>query len=256
VTHSRVDVPSETRAPTSRTAAYVIGEADSLLVDAAARTPPLDDALRERTADHVAVTHHHPDHVGGVADCARAHDLTVWARDGRADAFASATGHDPDRTFRPGETIPAGDGVTVLDAPGHTPEHVGFVTADGIVSGDLAVADGSVVVGREGDMRAYLTTLRRVRARGPDRLFPAHGPPVVDPQAACDRLLAHRLDRERRVLRAVREGARTLDDVVDRAYEKDVSGVRDLARATVRAHLSKLAVERAVTLDGDRVSPA
>jgi len=42
---------------------------------------------------------------------------------------------------------------------------------------------------------------------------------------------------------------------VDAAYEKDVSDVRDLARATVRAHLEKLAVEGHVRWDGERARP-
>ncbi len=251
----RIDVPAETRAPTGETAAYVLGR---LLVDPGGRSDRLDSAVREAGVGHVAVTHHHPDHVAAVAGYARRFDLTVWARAGRTDAFAAAAGVDPDRTFRPGSRLPAGDSpVTVLDTPGHAPEHTGFVCPAGIVSGDLAVAEGSVVVGApEGDMRAYLASLRRTRARGPGRLFPAHGPVIDHPRATCERLLAHRLDRERRVLAAVRDGAREVADVLDRAYEKDIAGVRDLARATVLAHLEKLAVEGRVSRDGERVRPA
>jgi DNA-binding IclR family transcriptional regulator len=58
------------------------------------------------------------------------------------------------------------------------------------------------------------------------------------------------------VLAAVQSGARTVDAVVDAAYDKDVSGVRDLAAATVHAHLKKLAVEGAVDYDGDTARPA
>jgi glyoxylase-like metal-dependent hydrolase (beta-lactamase superfamily II) len=250
VTPRRVDVSTETRAPTGRTAAYLAGR---LLVDPGGRTEALDRAVREANTAHVAVTHHHPDHVGAVATYAREFDLTVWARAGREDAFAVAAGIDPDRSFRPGTTLPAGVPVTVLDTPGHAPEHVGFVCPGGVVSGDLAVAEGSVVVGAPaGDMRAYLTSLRRVHARDPNRLFPAHGPTIEDPRATCERLLAHRLDRERRVRRAVLDGASDADEILDAAYEKDLSGVRDLARATVLAHLEKLAVEGRVARDGER----
>jgi len=251
----RVDVPAETRAPTGRTAAYLL---DRLLVDPGGRSDRLDRAVSEAGVEHVAVTHHHPDHVGAVADYARRFDLTVWARAGRTDSFAAAAGIEPDRTFRPGDTVPAGEStVAVLDTPGHAPEHVGFVRPAGVVSGDLAVAEGSVVVGAPGgDMRAYLTSLRRICARDPERLFPAHGPVIENPRATCERLLAHRLDRERRVLAAVADGASDLDAVLEGAYEKDISGVRDLARATVLAHLEKLAVEGRVTWDGERVRPA
>ncbi len=245
-------------APGGTTDAAVVGRDAALLVDPAARDGALDDVLADRTVEHVAVTHHHPDHVGGVAAYAREHDATVWARTGRSTAFAAATGRRPDRTFSPGTRIHTDAGpVTVVDTPGHTPEHVAFAVADGPwIVGDLAVASGSVAVAApEGDLRAYLTSLRRTRTRNPPRLYPGHGPPIDDPRATCERLIAHRLDRERRVLGAVRDGARTVDAVLDGAYEKDLSGVRGLARATVRAHLEKLAVEGDVRVDGDRVTP-
>ena len=95
-----------------------------------------------------------------------------------------------------------------------------------------------------------------VRALAPDRLFPGHGPVIDDPRATCARLLRHRLDRERRVLAAVEAGARTLAEVTEAAYEKDVSGVWAMAVGTVEAHVEKLAVESRVTWDGERVMPA
>ena len=247
---TRVDVPVATRAPTGRTAAYLVG--GSLLVDPAARTDELDGVVSD--VDHVAVTHHHPDHVGAVADYAAEADATVWARTGRTAAFERVTGVAPDRTFSEGTSIPTREGtVTVLDTPGHAPEHA---ADDAVVSGDLAVAEGSVVVGApEGDMRAYLTSLRRLAARSPARLLPAHGPIIGDPVATCRRLLTHRLDRERRVRAAVADGATTVDAILDAAYEKDLSGVRDLAAGTVRAHLAKLAVEGSLRWDGERATP-
>lgn len=250
----RVDIAVESRAPTGQTAAYLSSGSDAVLVDPAGRAPALDDAVAD--VSHIAVTHHHPDHVAAVADYARRTDATVWARRGRTAAFEAATGITPDQTFTDGTVIPASEGVEVLDLPGHVPEHVGFATESGVVSGDVAVADGSVVVGApEGDMRAYLSSLRRLHARTPAVLYPGHGPTITDPRGACRRLLAHRLDRERRVRVAVETGAATPDDIVSVAYEKDLTGVRELALATVTAHIEKLAVEGAVRWDGTRASP-
>lgn len=245
----RFSLPVDTRAPTGATNAYV--HSDGVVVDAAAHSDELDEAAAD--ADHVVVTHHHPDHVGAVADYATEFDLTVWARYGRTAEFEAATSIAPDRTFGPGEFITSD--VRAMDTPGHASEHTAFVTPSGIVSGDLAVAEGSVVVGaHEGDMRAYCSSLRRVIARAPERLFPGHGPVIDDPVATCRRLLAHRLDRERRVEAAVRDGARTLAAITDAAYDKDLEGVRDLAEATVAAHLEKLAVEGRVRWDDQRAT--
>ena len=254
ITRVPVDVP--TAAPGGQTSTYVVGESDALLVDPATRTERLDEALSDRSVAHVAVTHYHPDHVGAVAHYASEFDATVWARAGRLTAFESTTGVSPDRGFRDGTPVPVDDGdVTVVETPGHAPEHVGFAVDDDLLAGDLVVAEGSVAVGApEGDVRAYLTSLRRLHARDSDALYPAHGPVVDDPRAVCERLIRHRLDRERRILAAVESGAGTVDAVLDAAYDRDLTGVRDLARATVRAHLAKLAVEGRVHRDGDRLS--
>lgn len=169
---------------------------------------------------------------------------------GRTDRFADVTGVDPDDTFHPGDSLSTGEGpVDVIALPGHASDHVGFETPSGTVVGDCAIATGSVVVGApDGDLRAYLTSLRRLYARDPSRLYPGHGPVIDDPRATVERLIAHRLDRERRVRRAVYEGARTLDEVLAAAYDKDLSGVEDLARATVLAHAEKLAIEGDIRL--------
>jgi len=261
---TRVSVAVETRAPTGQTNAYLVGSDPALLVDPPAVTDRLDALAAERDVGHVAVTHHHPDHVGALEHYADRHDATVWARTGRADSFEAATGVTPDRSFAEGTQIPTGAGVIrVVDTPGHAPEHVGFAVEtadriDALVCGDLAVANGSVVVGApEGDLRAYLTSLRRVHAMAPQRLLPGHGPPMEGPEvrATATRLVAHRLERSRKIRAAVQWGAETVPEVCDAAYDKDLSGVRDLAEATVRAHLETLAVEGRLRWDGERARP-
>ena len=249
-----------TRAPTGQTHAYALGNEDALLVDPAARKDALDEL---DSVAHVALTHHHADHVGAVAHYAAEHDATVWCRVGREAAFEAATGVAPDQTFAEGTVIETGDGpVTVVDTPGHAPEHVAF-SFDGaagdeeLLVGDLAVAEGSVVVGHPtGDIRAYLASLRRLWARTPATLHPSHGPTIEDPRATCVRLIDHRHEREAKVLAAVEGGAGTVAEITEAAYEKDLSGVEDLAHATVRAHVEKLRVEGHVRWDGERVNPA
>jgi len=251
----RYTVTVSTPGPMGATNAYVVGETDGLLIDPAGWQPELAAACAG-TVSHVAVTHHHPDHVGGVKQYASEYDLTVWARAGRENAFETATGVHPDRSYYPGEQLPAAGGVEVLDTPGHAPEHTAFGVADGVLTGDSVVAEGSVAVAApEGDMRAYLSSLRRLAARDPARLYPGHGPLVDTPRESCERLLEHRLDRESRIREAVKAGARTVAEIVDSAYEKDVSAVRDLAAATVITHLEKLVVESDIAWDGEYAVP-
>ncbi|KAB1192185.1 MBL fold metallo-hydrolase [Haloferax sp. MBLA0076] len=256
---TRVSVPVSTRAPSGATNAYLVAdESECLLVDPAAQTAELDSLVEQHDVTHVAVTHTHPDHVGAVAAYARETGATVWCRRGREVDFSNATGIEPDRTFTEGATIPVGTGVRVLDTPGHARDHVTFVAGDDYLSGDLAVAEGSVVVGApEGDLRAYLVALRRLHAHDPARLLPGHGPEIDDARATLERLVAHRNAREEKVLDAIRAGNTTPDSVTDAAYDKDISAVRDLARATVVAHIEKLAAGGRVRWDpvSQRVEP-
>ncbi|WP_231184363.1 MBL fold metallo-hydrolase [Haladaptatus sp. DYF46] len=245
-----IPVPTETLAPHGETNAYVV---DSVLVDPAGRTDELDRAVEENDVEHVVLTHTHPDHVGGVAHYADVCDATVWARRGREERFERATGVTPNRTFREGTTVGP---LTVIETPGHAPDHVAFAADDGLVTGDLAVAEGSVVVAAgEGDLRAYLTSLRRLYAKNPAVLYPGHGSVIENPRRVIRRLIDHRLRREERVLDAVRGGAETLSSVTDAAYDKDVSDVREFAERTVAAHLEKSAVEGNVDWDGERARP-
>lgn len=249
----RLPVPVGSRVPTGTTNAYLVGDPPEVLVDPAARTDALDESVGTAAVTDIVVTHTHPDHVGAVAAYARECGARTWALAGREQRFASRVGHRPDRVYREGTEIGP---LTVMATPGHAPDHVAYVFGESAVVGDVAVAAGSVFVGgSDGDVRAYLTSLRRLLVRGFDTVYPGHGAPIDEPEAALTRLLAHRLDRERRVLAAVRGGAEELAAVTRAAYDRDLSGVEDLARAATAAHLEKLARAGAIEWDGERAAP-
>lgn len=242
----RFPVPTTTSAPAGATNAYVVGD---VLLDPAARSDALDSAAAD--ASHVAVTHTHPDHVGALAEYADSR--TVWALSGHEDRLREATEIEPDRSFADGDSIGS---LTVLETPGHAPDHVAFAAADAVLCGDLAMAESSVFVGGEGaDMGAYLDSLRRIREREPSRLLPGHGEPIEASAERLEWLIDHRLERERRVLRAVEDGNRTVEGIRDAAYAKELSGLEELASATVRTHLAKLAEEGRIEFDGKRARP-
>lgn len=245
-------VPTTTSGPGGSTNAYLVAP-PGLLVDPAAETSGLTDLVHAHGVDHVAVTHTHPDHTGGLAHYAEATGATVWAHERHADRFETATSITPDRTFRDGSELGR---VTVLETPGHAPDHVVFAADEHAITGDLVFREGSVFIGdTDGNMAAYLETLKRVRNHQYTRLYPGHGPVIEDPDGAITRLIEHRLDREARILRAVREGARTVDAIVAAAYDQDLTGKRELARSAVRAHLTKLAAEQKVRWDGQTATP-
>lgn len=171
------------RAPTGATNVYlVIDGDDTSLVDPVARTGRFDDLVTHEGIDHPTVTHTHADHVGAVTAYAHEIGATAWCRHGRERAFSAATGIDLDRMFAEGTIVPIGAGIEVLDTPGRAHDHVNLIVGDDVLCSDLAVAEGSVVVGTsEGDVRVYLTALKRLYARGPKRLHPGYGSEIMDP---------------------------------------------------------------------------
>jgi hypothetical protein len=70
---------------------------------------------------------------------------------------------------------------------------------------------------------------------------------VWEPRAKLEEYLAHRLERERRVLEALEGGAASRDEVLDRAWsEVDLDAVpylRMAAGLTLDAHMEKLRSE-------------
>jgi hypothetical protein len=74
-------------------------------------------------------------------------------------------------------------------------------------------------------------------------LCPGHGPYVRDPAAKLDGYIAHRLDRERRLVEALDSGLRTRDELLDAAWPDAPAELRPAAALTLAAHLEKLSEE-------------
>ena len=166
----------------------------------------------------VALTHWHPDHAEAVDAVRGDAPLGAGLRDG--DVFGP---------------------FTAVGTPGHTPDHVTFVAGKLACTGDALLGEGSVFI--VGDLAAYLDALRRLRAMDLDLLLPGHGPLVEDPAAKLDGYVAHRLDRERRLLEALDAGLRTVDELLDAAWDDAPAVLRLAAAVTLGAHLDKLEAE-------------
>ena len=145
-------------------------------------------------------------------------------------------------------TLPSG-GETVgpfsaVATPGHSADSVCLIAGQACFTGDTVLGSGSVFIAPgEGSLSEYLDSLRRLRALPLDVLCPGHGPYVWDPAAKLDEYVAHRLDRERRLVEALDAGLRTRDELLDSAWSDAPAELRDFAALSLASHLEKLAEE-------------
>jgi glyoxylase-like metal-dependent hydrolase (beta-lactamase superfamily II) len=148
-----------------------------------------------------------------------------------------------------GQELPAEkaevEGLTVVASPGHTRDSVSFLLERGgdrvILTGDTILGRGSsVVMWPDGDVGAYLSTLRTLSELAGVPVLPGHGPALPDCAAAATWLLEHRLERLEQVKAALERGAQTAEDVVALVYADTPLSLRVAAEWSVRAQLEYL----------------
>ena len=164
----------------------------------------------------------------------------------------------PDVTAATGDVVAAADGwvMTALHTPGHTSNHSCFALDDGttrtLFTGDHVMGWSTTVVSPpDGDMAAYLESLRVVAGRGDDVAIPTHGPPIANPSAFVNGLIEHRLQREAQVLDAVRREIDMIPAMVEVLYADVRNELHKPARRSVLAHLVKLVDDGVVAVDDD-----
>ncbi|MDT4966623.1 MAG: hypothetical protein QOJ64_1360 [Acidobacteriota bacterium] len=261
-------VRTNTLPPATHTNCYLVGSNDFVIIDPAspfedeqiALALCIDDLRREgRKPREIILTHLHPDHVGGVNALVKhlrgqvpvaAHRLTAAALEGsiRVDRLIE------DEAIFELEGKPTLV-LRTLHTPGHARGHLCFYeeATGALITGDNIVGLGSVLINPpEGNMRDYLRSLERLRDL-PNLavLFGAHGPAIGNPRAKIDEYLAHRLEREANILKAVGEGAATPEEIVARVYTDVHPKAHAMAQRAVIAHLEKLEEDNLITTRAD-----
>jgi glyoxylase-like metal-dependent hydrolase (beta-lactamase superfamily II) len=245
---------THTLPPAVTTNAYLLGTRDAVLVDPGAADPRELDRLeaalaaaRERLGRKVTaiwLTHHHPDHVGGVERLRASLGVPVLAHPLTAERL-TGRGIEVDGELRDGERIALGDdfSVLVLHTPGHARGHLCFLEENqrSLLCGDMVSGVSMIVVDPpEGDMDDYLGSLAKLAALRPGTLFPGHGPAIKNGVEKLREYLDHRLWREGRILEAWGAGKRQPAEMLPTVYDDVPPQAWPIAERQILAHLDRL----------------
>lgn len=234
-------VRTPTLPPATHTNCYLLGPSQSLIVvDPASPWEEEQEALWAhiqgvgRVAG-VLLTHHHPDHVGGVEDMVARTGAPVLAH----PLTAERVSFQVNRLVEEGEEVA---GWTLLHTPGHATGHLCLwrpQTGD-LIAGDMVAGEGTIVLEPpEGDLAHYLASLERLGKLEPQAVHPAHGPTLH--AEVFDRYISHRHARTAQIQAALSPQAQSALELVAQVYGESIPKfVYPLAARQVRCHLQWL----------------
>ena len=251
------------------TGTYIVGRPEPGATVAVIDPGPLDErhleallaAVAGQTVSHVLVTHTHRDHAPLARPFAEAvgAEILAAAPPRRATHASAGMDEDDDEDFRPDRMVEDGefvdgDGWTLetLATPGHASNHLCFalIEENALFSGDHVMGWSTTIIAPpDGDMIAYMGSLERVIARNFKTLWPTHGSPVTEPRPFLAAYRAHRLERERQILTALRPDGMRIADIVPVLYAAVDQRLWPAASLSVLAHLIALVRHGRVTAD-------
>ena len=237
---------------------YLVGRRQVLVIDPASDDPAHLHAIEAAGAGAISavlVTHAHPDHAPGARRLAAELGVPVYGSDIPL-VGVNTPGFAPDRVLADGEVLMTDAGpLRALRTPGHAADHICYLLENErlLFAGDHLMDGTTVVIAPpDGDMAAYLASLRRLQQEPIERIAPGHGRLMPQAQAALAQVIEHRLAREAAILAALEGSAgRSIADLVAQLYAAVPKALHGLAELSVYAHLIKLAAEGRVQ-GGDR----
>lgn len=248
------------------TGVYIVGDRDVAVIDPGPDIPEHIEALKRalvaKRVTHILVTHTHNDHSPAAKPLKEWSGARTYAfgphGSGKVDEGVKVE-EGGDREFIPDVRVKDGDklaanGFTIecVYTPGHTSNHMCFALKEekALFSGDHVMGWSTTVVAPpDGDMRAYMASLRKLLARDDETLWPTHGGPVRDPKPFLQAYIDHRLEREAQILACLREGISTIPEMVTRMYADVDKRLHPAAARSVLAHLIQLTDEGRVAAE-------
>jgi glyoxylase-like metal-dependent hydrolase (beta-lactamase superfamily II) len=211
------------------------------------------EAVKHQKLSRIFITHAHMDHSPLSRELSARTGAVIYA--GREPCLPSdgeirlEAGDDlefcPDMPLIDGQLF-EGTGFTLeaMANPGHTANHYGYILREenAFFPGDTVMGWSTTVISPpDGDMGAYMRTLKAIEARQFSTYWPTHGPAVTDTGPFIAAYIAHRNNREAQILERLEGGgpARILEMVPD-IYSDIDKKLYPAAAHSMLAHLIDL----------------
>ncbi len=254
---------TETLPPATHTNCFIVGRKEFIVIDAASKDDAELAKLFELVDSFIAkgfsckeiiVSHLHKDHFGGETVLQNhfrakfglevpvsAHKTTAESLQGKVEfqKFLEA-----DEIIKLKDEAGASFEIKALHTPGHARGHLCFYDEElgFLLSSDNVVGTGTVVIAPpEGDMTDYLASLELMKnLPNLQHLCGSHGSAIFDAKTKIEQYIAHRLEREKQVLEALQNGAKTAEGIAGIIYQNLNPNIFPLAVKSVEAHLAKI----------------
>jgi len=235
---------------------YIVGEKELAVIDPGpAIDSHIEKILRFGNIRWILCTHTHLDHSPAAAALKAASGAEVLGRPAPAGQDASFR---PDLVLENGQRVELLGGITLraIHTPGHASNHLCYLLEQTkmLFTGDHVMQGSTVVINPpDGDMRAYLASLERLLGEDLAIIAPGHGYLIGMPHNEIRRLIAHRLNRERKVLAALeRLEHPSVEEMLPLVYDDVPERIHRVAARSLTAHLEKLVAEGAVRAEESR----
>lgn len=241
------------------TNSYLLGAERLCLLDPgpvdSAQLQSFVDVIGGRQLIYILLTHTHRDHspaaqplaeqTGAEIVCLPAPD--VLGQDHTARAA---------RSWRHGDILELGEyTLELIHTPGHVSNHFCYLLREErlLFTGDHVLQGTTpVILPPDGDMADYLDSLSLLQQRDLLYLAPGHGGLMDDPQKEIAALIAHRLQREQKIVDCLAAlGSATVDVLVEPVYDDVPAHLIPWAKKTLLAHLYKLQRDTRACVDED-----
>ena len=247
---------------------YIVGHGNVAVIDPG---PLLNEhinalikTLEGETVQRILVTHTHMDHSPGCRLLQAKTGAQTYAygphgagkiKEGVQVEEGGDMDFAPDHLVKHGDILGGRDWtVECVYTPGHTSNHMCFALQEqkALFTGDHVMGwSTSIVSPPDGDMAAYMDSLKLLLGRDDEVYWPTHGPSIIDPKTHVQAFIDHRLERERQILECINQGTYHIRDMVPLMYSDTPELMYPAAARSVLAAMENLVRNQQVRVEGE-----